>query len=654
MRLSFRMKILLPVMIALILSILSMGTILYQAFYRQIDTTAKQEAWNTAYRYANFIQGKLNTDIASIETLSAISGEFSNENHFSMDDVNSLLTVALNNSADLHSYWIAWEPGMFDSTVGKHVATMAYRDGNTIKTEAFDDVNNDFYNIPVATGKLSISEAYEYKFGNKTFRIMSISKPFYVDGKVAGVVGIDLDVDRITEVISSIKTYDTGFAMMMSQNLINLSHPEQRYIGKRYSMADQLKPYADKRQEYSVERDASYIGKVSISYYVPIYLPQADYTFYFGIIVPKEEVFAALGNIRTIVIVVGFLSVLVVSIIVLLIVRSLMKQLGGEPQRVVDMMSRIADGDFTTEIKVANGDNTSLVHSVKVMIEKLSETIRASTKIAGDLQNASTTLSAGVQELAAGTSDQSDRASMISSASEEMNATTGEIAHNLSDISEFSHKTAEKVINGRKRVEDSVVEIGKIKGTVDVASKQVEYLGEKSLEIKNIIDVITGIADQTNLLALNAAIEAARAGDAGRGFAVVADEVRKLAENTQKATSEIAGLVSGTQHEVENMNESMKQVIVQVDRGVTASGQTTEVLQDIQEGVSMLQSMVQSISAATQEMSATSSQIQQDISSVAVVSNQVKATSDYLATSASDLERASEVLRDMMGKFKTA
>ncbi len=651
MKLSFRMKILIPVIAAVVISFLAVGLIVYNSFHNEIDKLAKSNAWNVAYRYANVIQGKVNQAVNTAEAMDSSSGFLSG---IGRDNTIDYLMSVLSDNGDLFAVWIVWEPGVFSGTDSAvRFAPMVYRDGGGLKVSEMKDIAGDRYTAALKTGKAYITEAEEHDYDGRKVKTISVSKPFKVNGRYAGVAGVDIDADAVIKLVRTIKVYQTGYGVLLSQNLINTVHPSDGQLGKRSAAADVLKPSADKKEVYSTERVTVATGKLSLSFYVPVSIEGTDYTYYFGINVAKEEVYEALDSVRVIVPVVALIAVLLISAVVIYIVRGLMRQLGGEPNYVAEIMNDLAGGNFTVDIKTALGDESSLAHSVKEMVKHLSGIISGSIKIAGDLQSSSTTLSAGVQELSAGMTDQSDRSALISSASEEMSATTGEIARSLAEISEFSQQTSEKVSSGSRRVEESVKEIVKIKDTVDQASVLVKSLGDKSLEIKNIVGVITNIADQTNLLALNAAIEAARAGDAGRGFAVVADEVRKLAENTQKATSEIAELVSGTQREMQNVSNSMESVIGQVANGVSASSKTTEVLGEIQQGVSMLQSMVESISAATRQMSATSSQIQSDISSVATISSEVKLTSDHLARNASELEKTAEVMKNMMSRFRT-
>ncbi|MCM0759498.1 methyl-accepting chemotaxis protein [Sporomusa sphaeroides DSM 2875] len=119
-----------------------------------------------------------------------------------------------------------------------------------------------------------------------------------------------------------------------------------------------------------------------------------------------------------------------------------------------------------------------------------------------------------------------------------------EVAANSDYVSSNSGQAADKAQEGNTAVDKAVSQMIHIEQTVNNSSQVVAKLGERSKEIGQIVDTISGIAGQTNLLALNAAIETARAGEQGKGFAVVAEEVRNLAEQSQTAAKQIAALIN--------------------------------------------------------------------------------------------------------------
>ncbi|MBP2651690.1 MAG: mcpB 7 [Firmicutes bacterium] len=151
--------------------------------------------------------------------------------------------------------------------------------------------------------------------------------------------------------------------------------------------------------------------------------------------------------------------------------------------------------------------------------------------------------------------------------------------------------------------------MGQIEQTVNTSAQVVTKLGQRSKEIGQIVDTISGIASQTNLLALNAAIEAARAGEQGRGFAVVAEEVRKLAEQSQDAAKKIAQLIGEIQVDTDKAVVAMDNGTREVKTGADVVNTAGAAFGEIASLVTAVSDQVREISAAMQQMATGSQQI---------------------------------------------
>jgi methyl-accepting chemotaxis protein len=234
-----------------------------------------------------------------------------------------------------------------------------------------------------------------------------------------------------------------------------------------------------------------------------------------------------------------------------------------------------------------------------------------------------------------------------------MSQTVVDIAKNASNIASSSVDTLKIAQIGEKIVCDTVNEVQVISNTVAESSQLIKTLGERSQQIFEIVDVIKDIADQTNLLALNAAIEAARAGEQGRGFAVVADEVRKLAEKTSKATAEVGEMIGAIQSETGRAVTAMAESQTRVEKGVALSSDAGSALRKILDSVQGLQSMVQHIASATEEMSTVSESISADIEVIASVSKETNTSAIEIETASNNLAMLSADLQEVTRKFKT-
>ncbi|MDD5435395.1 MAG: methyl-accepting chemotaxis protein [Nitrospira sp.] len=363
----------------------------------------------------------------------------------------------------------------------------------------------------------------------------------------------------------------------------------------------------------------------------------------------SKSVGSAIGSAKKVLAVISLIAMGLGALVAMYITTSITRPLSN----AVDVSNSIAKGDLSVNIKVDSEDETGqLLTSMNNMADNLKKVIGDIKSTSDNVASASEQLSASSAQMSKGVVEQSDRSTQIATAATEMSQTVNEIAKNTSTIAHSANETAKVAREGETIVEKSIVEVQEIAETVKESTSLMVSLSGRSKQIGDIVNVINEIADQTNLLALNAAIEAARAGEQGKGFAVVADEVRKLSERTAKATSEIGSMIGLIQGEIEKTVSSMEGVSRKVGVGVDFSFQAGDALRKIVGSVNDLQSMVQQIASATEEMSTTSEEISKDIMTVANVSKETSSGSEQIANASSDLAYLATKLTDIGKQFK--
>ncbi|MFC3625311.1 methyl-accepting chemotaxis protein [Vogesella amnigena] len=292
---------------------------------------------------------------------------------------------------------------------------------------------------------------------------------------------------------------------------------------------------------------------------------------------------------------IALLTVLSLLGIAFFVVRSTMRQIGGEPAEVGAIVSQVAAGDLTVKVDIRKGAERSLLASVKQMVDKLSGIIAEVRTAAESLASASEEVSASSNTLSQNATEQASSVEQTSSSMEEISSTVAQNAENASVTDGIASKSARDAQDGGKAVAETVVAMRKI--------------AEK-------ITIIDDIAYQTNLLALNAAIEAARAGDHGKGFAVVAAEVRKLAERSQVAAQEISGLANNSVDQAEDAGKLLEQMVPSIGKTAdlvkeiaAASAEQRGGLEQINGAISQLSHATQANASASEQLSATAEEM---------------------------------------------
>lgn len=344
------------------------------------------------------------------------------------------------------------------------------------------------------------------------------------------------------------------------------------------------------------------------------------------------------------------IGILVAVFAAFVIVRSLMKTLGGEPSEVAGIINRLSEGELNQRIDTAYPD--SVMGTLKTTMAQL-------TQIISDVRIASDSVMQASKELL-GTSDnnnkqiaqQSKESEQIASAINQMAATVNEISGYAANAATAASQADKEANNGSHVIDDTKTEIEKLAKTLEDASVAVQEVSTDSGNIEKIIEVINAIAEQTNLLALNAAIEAARAGTHGRGFAVVADEVRSLATRTQDSTREIREMIAKLQT---GAGRASSMMITSQDMAKTAVGKThlsENAIAKILAEVKSINEMNDQIATASEEQSSVAEEVNRNINRIHDSITQTSAGAEQVASSSRELSGLSDKLKLKVGFFK--
>ena len=304
--------------------------------------------------------------------------------------------------------------------------------------------------------------------------------------------------------------------------------------------------------------------------------------------------------------------------------RGLLKQLGGQPDYAVSIVTRIAAGDLSVAIHTAKDDHSSLLFAMKKMRDNLVGIVAQVRTGTETIFNASTEIAAGNFDLSSRTERQAGTLEETASSLEELTSTVRQNADNARQANVLAESASEVAVRGGAVVAQVV--------------ETMAAINESSKKIVDIIGVIDSIAFQTNILALNAAVEAARAGEQGRGFAVVATEVRNLAQRSASAASEIKALIGSS--------------VQRVDIGARLVDDAGTTMEEIVRSVKRVTDIMAEISLASQEQSTGIESVNQAVGEMDEATQQNAAMVEQASSAAASLQKEAQMLAEVVGVFQ--
>ncbi|MBZ9780683.1 methyl-accepting chemotaxis protein [Pseudomonas sp. REP124] len=526
---------------------------------------------------------------------------------------------------------------------------------------------SEYYLCSKETKKSCVIDPAPYKVGDKIVMLASFIEPIMLNGAFQGIVGADLSVNFIQEMLlaANQKLYGGAgqMALIGGNGRIVAYTKDPSKFGEKVSDildAQQIANMANlKRGEvtYSVDKAQ---GRIEL--YLPFGIGQTDARWTMMLQLPLNAVMADLQSLQADLntqrksdtfgmAMVGLLIAGLGLLVIWLVGHGIARPL----KQMVAMLDDIAqgEGDLTRRLtsdradelgSIAKGFNTFLA-KLQAMITQVVSSVQSVSDSSEHTADIAIRTNTGVHK-------QMAEIDQVATAVQEMTATAQDVARNATQAAQAASHADQAASQGKQIVHDTSNSIGALAVEIGRAVGVVQTLAKDSENINAILTAIRGIAEQTNLLALNAAIEAARAGEQGRGFAVVADEVRNLAQKTQGATEEIQTMIQQLQQGTRDVVRVMEDSQQRTDESVQHAAKAAEALETITQAVSVINDMNTQIASAAEEQSAVADDINRNVINIGQVANEVAGGADESSAASADLTKLAEQQRRLINQFK--
>ena len=684
-RLSLSAKILLSVIGALLIGMATMAYILSS----KSSSTTEKMALENGRSLASGITARVQSDLnPGFKTIEAIRDAFIGLQGKGITDrmmYLAMLESAVKANPQYLAIWTAWEPNAVDGkdadfvnkpghdATGRFVPYAVYKDASSVSLSPLVDYDKpgpgDYYLLARNSGKPQIVEPYPYEVNGKTVVMTSLVTPIIIDGKVKGVVGLDLNLESLQTSLGEIKPYETGNVSLISnqgkwatfRDTSKITHP----IDEDTPSLTQAKTAVASGKSYMYTDYSRSAGTNVYRMFEPVTIGQTTTPWSVMVNLPQDKILASSRDLTTFILIAAAVLIIVMAIIITFLVRGLIaRPLTGLTQTV----GSLAEGNTAVDVpSTQRGDELGVMaraidvfrgkliemddmrrHQAEAEREAEAEKKRLMNELADSFESSvqgvvqavsssATELRANAQSMSSVAEESTRQASAVAAAATQASANVTTVAAASEELSASIGEISRQVSDSTNVARAAVDEVAKTGETI-------ESLAQAADKIGGIVQMINDIASQTNLLALNATIEAARAGEAGKGFAVVASEVKSLANQTARATEEISGQIG-------SMQEITRLAVDAIQHISSTMGRISEISSAIAAAVEEQSAATQEISNNAQQAAAGTDEVNRNITGVSEAAHEAGGASTQVLTAASELSSQSEMLKMQVDTF---